>query len=346
MTSLVVTVALMLGFSFFCSLSEASFYAVSPVRVEALRQRGGSFGLRLHALRQRVERPITAILFLNTFANTMGAALAGSIFGEIYDPRYLLLFSLLLTMAVLLFAEIIPKSLGVGYARRLAPALAWPIQLLVWAFYPFVRAGEWFTRLLIPRQKEQSPSEDEIVALAAMGARGGSIMHREAKWVKGALGLDDLPAREIMTPRPVLATISGELTVGQLREELANLAFSRLPVTTEEGPDHITGVVLRRRLVNAYLRGRHELRVADLQQPVKFVPESMRGHQLLRTFIKEKTHMVVVVDEYGGTMGVVTLEDVIEAMIGEEIIDEFDQHPDLREYARRKAAGRMEEGEA
>ncbi|MDP8222756.1 MAG: hemolysin family protein [Candidatus Lernaella stagnicola] len=343
MTALILTVCLMLGLSFFCSVSEAALYAVSPVRVEALRVRGRSHDLKLFDLRANIARPITAILFLNTFANTMGAAIAGSIFGERFTPAMMLPFSIALTVAVLVLAEIIPKSLGVGYARHLAPILAWPIQLLVWSFYPLVRAGEVLTNTLKPKQGEVGPSEDDIVTLAHMGAEGGAIMHMEAKWVKGVLELDKLTARDIMTPRPVLVTLVGNQTIGDLGAELARLDFSRLPVTTEEGPDHIRGIVLRRDLANAFLQGEHDKRVSDLQFKPKFVPESMRGHQLLRVFIQEKTHLVVVVDEYGGTMGVVTLEDVIEAMIGEEIVDEFDAHTDLREFARRRAAAKLEE---
>jgi magnesium and cobalt exporter, CNNM family len=343
MTAMAVTISLMLLLSFFCSMSEASLYAVSPVHVESLSQGGSRSGLRLAALRGRVERPITAILFLNTFANTMGAAIAGSLFGKHFDPTYLFAFSVVLTFAVLVLAEIIPKSLGVGYARTLAPVLSWPIQALVWAFYPLVNVGEWLTRRFTPKQRDEGPSQEDIVTLATMGARDGTIMHMEAKWIKGVLELDSLTAREIMTPRPVVTTLVSDMPVSELGAKLAELDYSRVPVTTAEGLDHITGVVMRRRLVNAFLEGHLDLKVADLQQPAKFVPGSMRGHQLLRTFIQEKTHLVIVVDEYGGTMGVVTLEDVIEAMIGEEIVDEFDEHADLREYARLQAAGRLEE---
>ena len=338
MTALVVTVSLMLAFSFFCSISEAALYSVPTVRVETLRQRQTIMGLRLAALRDRIDRPITAILFLNTFANTMGAAIAGSIWGERFGPQWLLPFSLVLTTTVLVVAEIVPNSLGVGYARTLAPWLAWPIQGLIWMFYPLVHAGELLTKLLKPGGKDAGPSEEEIVARASLGARGGAIMHREARWVKGVLELDNHTARDIMTPRPVLATIVGTRTVEDLANDLANLEFSRFPVTTEEGVDHITGVVMRRDLVNSFLAGHRGLTVAELQKPAHFVPEATRGHQLLRTFIKEKTHQAVVVDEYGGTVGVVTLEDVIETILGEEIVDEFDAHPDLREVARRRAA--------
>jgi len=343
MSALLITIVVMLALSFFCSISEAALYAVPPARVENLRLRGSVMGLRLAGLRERIERPITAILFLNTFANTMGAAIAGGIFGEHFGPAHVLAFSIFLTLAVLLFSEIIPKSLGVGYSRSLAPLLAWPIQVLVWMFYPLVHAGEWLTHLLIPSRKGEGPSEDEIVTLAAMGAKGGAIMSKEAQWVRNVLRLNNRTAGQIMTPRPVLVTVPGEKTVGELADELTKLGFSRLPVISAEGVDHVTGIVLRNRLFEAYLKGERNKRIAELQSPANFVPASMPGHELLRTFIDKRTHIAVVLDEYGGTAGVVSLEDVLEEMLGEEILDEFDTHSDMREYARRKAAKKIKD---
>jgi CBS domain containing-hemolysin-like protein len=241
----------------------------------------------------------------------------------------------------MVFAEIVPKSLGVAYSRVAAPWFAWPIQGMVWALYPFVRAGEGLTALLAPRRGREGPSEEEIIALASLGARGGAISPKEAHWVQHVLRLNDVAAVDIMTPRPVMRTLLGEKTIGELGPELLTLNFSRIPVVTEEGPDFITGIALRRKLVNAYLEGRRDAKVADLQETALFVPATMRGHQLLHFFIEHKMHLAVVVDEYGGVMGLVTLEDVIEAMLGEEIVGEFDAHPDLRQYARERAAARF-----
>lgn len=343
MSALVVAILMMLALSFFCSLSEAALYAVPAARVENLRLRGTSMGIRLAALRERIERPITAILFLNTFANTMGATVAGGIFSERFGHEHVLSFSVVLTFAVLFFSEITPKSLGVGHSRTLAPLLAWPIQGIIWIFYPLVHVGEWIARLLSPARKGEGPSEDEIVTLAALGAKGGAIMTKEAQWVRNVLRLNNAVAGQIMTPRPVLVTVAGRKTVGELADELTKLGFNRLPVVSEEGVDHVTGIVLRSQLFDAVLKGEKNKRVEELQRPVNFVPASMPGHELLRRFIDNRTHMAIVLDEYGGTAGVVTLEDVVEEMLGEEILDEFDTHSDLREFARRKAAKKFKD---
>jgi CBS domain containing-hemolysin-like protein len=271
----------------------------------------------------------------------MGAAIAGSLVGAMFSQDAVLSFSFGLTVAILVVCEIVPKSLGVGYAGGLAPLLAWPIQVLVWALYPVVSFGEWLTSLVAPRRVGLAPAEDEIIALAHLGALHGSILPEEEKWVHGVLRLNDKTAGKLMTPRTVLTTLEGQRTVGDIEKEISSLRHSRIPVTTDEGPDKILGVVLRRNLVNAVLEGRREVRVQDLAQAALFVPASMRGHQLLSAFVEQKNHLAIVVDEYGGTMGVVTLEDVIEAMLGTQIVGELDPHPDMRAYARSQAKKKM-----
>lgn len=342
MLTIMAVVLFMLAVSFFCSIGEAALYAVPPARVEALRAKGSPAGLRLSLLRDRIERPISAILFLNTFANTMGAAIAGALVGAAFHPEYVLPFSLVLTMAVLLFAEIIPKSLGVGYSRKLAPRLAWSIQALVYISWPFVRLGEALAGFFSPRGGKSGPSEDEIIALARLGVRDGKILPEEGWWIKNILRLNDITASEMMTPRPVMTTLVGSRLVSDIAAEIPSLQHSRIPVTSEEGPDHILGFVLRRELVDACITGLQEKRVEELAHKTLFVPAATRGHQLLSFFIESKTHLAIVVDEYGGTMGLVTLEDVIETMLGTQIIDEFDPHPDMREYARSRAAEKVE----
>ncbi len=337
MFAIVVVVLLIMSVSFFCSLAEAALYAVPASRVEALRHRGATSGVRLAALRARVGRPITAILLINTFITMMGAAIIGSLVGAAFGGHAVLPFSFAVTVAILVFSEILPKSLGVGYAGALAPLLAWPIQISVWALYPVVSASEWLTRRIAPRRGGHAPAEDEIIALAHLGALHGSILPEEEKWVHGVLRLNNKTAGDLMTPRTVLTTLEGQRTIGEIEKEIPSLRHSRLPVTTDEGPDQVTGVVLRRDLVDAAVQDKHDLRVQDLARPALFVPASMRGNRLLSTFIANKTHLAIVVDEYGGTMGVVTLEDVIEAILGAQIVGEFDPHPDMRAYARSRA---------
>lgn len=341
MSLIITVVALMLAFSFFCSISEAALYSVPAPHVENLRRENTARGKRLALLRGRIDRPITAILFLNTFANTMGAAIAGALVGLYFSDKIMLPFSLVLTIMVLIFAEIVPKSLGVSFSRQLAPMLSLPIQLMVWAFWPLVRFGELITNIIRPSQEDSGPSEDEIMAMAHLGAQGGGILPEEEEWVKNVLRLNDKTAGDLMTPRPVVSTLVASRTVGEVEKELPLLFHSRIPVITEEGPDHVVGIVMRRSLVDAVVKGDKDLLIKDLARKEMRVDMETPSHALLKMFISQKNHLAVVVDEYGGTQGVVTLEDVIEEMLGEEIVDEFDRHTDMQEFARTQAASKV-----
>jgi CBS domain containing-hemolysin-like protein len=210
-----------------------------------------------------------------------------------------------------------------------------------------VRIGEWIAKTLSPSQQQGGPEEAEIIALAKLGAKSGAIMKKEEKWVRNVLQLNEKTAGEIMTPRTVLTTLRGSLTIGEIERQIPSLHHSRIPVTTEKGADEIIGIVMRRWLVDALIKGKREKKVEELVRPALFVSDEIKGHQLMELLVSKRSHMAVVVDEFGGTMGVVTLEDVIEEMLGFEIVDEFDPHPDMREFAEAQAEqiAREREGE-
>lgn len=340
MTAIViVALATILG-SFFCSMFEATLYSITHAQVELLLKRRAFGADRLARLRANIEESIAAMLTVNTIANTGGAALLGTMVGRQFGDTGSGVFAAVMTIVFLFFAEILPKSIGVRFAYRLGPIVAWPLQVFIWTVWPISKTGQTVTRLLIGRHEHSAPTEDEIVVMTRLAAKHGDLLPQEMRWVENALRLDNVKAHEIMTPRTVVYTLPADLPLARVRQHSEHWVHSRLPLTEDREPDHIVGMVYRRDVFDALVRGERELTLRDLSRPIDFVPDSMRVHQLLDKFIKEKTHIVCVVDEYGGFEGVVTLEDVLECLLGSEIVDEHDRHADMQQLARQRALHR------
>ncbi|ANM30158.1 CBS domain-containing protein [Acidobacteria bacterium Mor1] len=335
MLLLVVSVTAAIVTSAMCSLFEAVLYSVPDSHVDALKQQGRGAGETLRRLRENVDRPIAAILSLNTIANTAGAAVAGYAAASVFGEEKLIWFSAVFTVMILIFSEVIPKTAGVVHSRVLAPMVAGPLNLLVKVFTPFV----WLCRaatLLISRGGDgDEVSEKEIIFMARSGLKAGSIRPDEAQVIENILDLDQKRAREIMTPRAVVASLPQNLSAEEARSIPGTMAHSRLPVY-DSNPDDVVGLVHRRDLLAAVADGKGEVSVGDLIKPVHFVVDTARVHDLMQSFIDRRQHLFVVIDEHGGVAGVVTLEDVLEEVLGTEIVDEFDEVADLREAARRR----------
>lgn len=344
MLTLVIIVIVTLVTASFCSLCEAALYAVSHARLEQLSDSGTAQGKRLYKLRQDVDRPIAAILTLNTIAEVVGATLAGSVAASLFGSWGVGLFSAGFTLAILYCAEIVPKTLGVLYADALAPHLALPIQSIIWFLWPLVWACQQLTRL-IPRTRARLnvASEEDLLALTRIGARAGALRPEEARWIHNALKLDTVKVFDILTPRTVVFSIPQETPVTEAADLALTWNYTRVPITEQGDLDHITGLVIRREVLAAVLQGRTNLTLADVKRPPTFVPESMRVSDLLAKFLRERQHLFIAVDEYGGTAGVVTLEDAVESLLGSEILDEFDRHADLQHLARRRAAAKLKD---
>lgn len=321
--------------SFMCSLFEAALYSITPSQVEVLKQEGARGSERLARLREDVEGPIAAILTVNTIAHTVGAAWCGAMVGEIFGSAAVGVFAAIFTVLVLAVTEIIPKSVGVRYATTLGPMIVWPLQLMIWSVWPIVWVAERSMRLLTGRTERADPSEAEVVLFSRMAKRGGSVREEEHRWVKNALLLDRVSAAELRTPRPVVFMLSADARVGDVVAG-GSWAHSRVPVTDGGDPDRIIGLVHAREVFAAAIAGRENERLRDLIHPIEFVPETMRAHDLLNLFLQKRKHMVAVADEYGGFEGVVTLEDVLECMLGQEIVDESDEIEDMQEHARQR----------
>ena len=337
MIELIVVVLAVILTSAMCSLFEAVLYSVPISHIETLAQDKNPSGLIMRRLRQNVDRPISAILSLNTISNTGGASLAGIIAGNLLGAESIAeyLFSAAFTVSILLFAEVIPKTVGVVYARPLATIIARPLQLLVWIFMPFIILCRVATRLVAKEQKEQDISDEELISLARLGRRSGALNPTEAKVIQNILSLKSKTAGDIMTPRTVVFSLQDELTVEEARNQRGIWSHSRIPVYEKDFED-IVGIVLRRDILAALTDDRNTTKLADLMRPVHFVAESHSLDSILQTFLERRQHLFVVIDEYGGLAGVLTLEDVLEEILGTEIVDESDRVDDLRELARRR----------
>lgn len=337
MIELLIVVLAVVLISGTCSLFEAVLYSVPVSHVESLAQAGQKSGKILRRLRNNVDRPISAILSLNTIANTGGASLAGIIAGNILgkDSIEEYVFSAAFTLAILLFAEVIPKTIGVVYARPVASFIAQPLQLLVWVFTPFILLCRLATRLVAKEQEDQNISDQELISLARLGHRSGSLDPTEAGVIQNILSLKSQTAAEVMTPRTVVFSLSENLTLEEARNQKGFWAHSRIPVYSE-GFEDIVGIILRRDMLAALTDEEDNRTLSDLMRPVHFVAESHTLDRILQLFLEKRQHLFIVIDEYSGLSGVLTLEDVLEEILGKEIVDESDQVTDMRELARRR----------
>ena len=332
----VLAVLLVLLVSAFCSLSEASLYSVRRPYLRKRAEEGSYSAKILLGFKDNIERPISAILIVNTVANTAGASLAGAEAQMLFGKTAFIWFSLAFAIAVLVFSEIFPKILGVAYNQSVANAIAIPWAVAVKLLSPMVILVDSAAKLVKPRRVAAAP-EEEVQQMAMISAEEGSIMPYEAELVRNALGLDKTEAREIMTPRSVVTRLPAGMTLQQAYNQLTNFTYSRIPIFDADNPDTWTGIVLSRDILSGIADEQSSKRLEQICKPIYFVTENTPGHVLLRLFLKRRTHLFVVVGQPNIVSGIVTLEDVLEAILGQEIVDEVDVADDMQELARKIA---------
>ncbi|MFH1076334.1 MAG: hemolysin family protein [Pseudomonadota bacterium] len=335
MTVLILVCAIAIVASALCSLCEAVLYSVPISQIEGMAQAGEPAGRILKKLRDEIDRPIAAILTLNTISNTAGAAIAGSAAAAIWGHVSVGYFSVLFTLAILIFSEVIPKTIGVAYSQRLAGFVALTLQWMVNLLMPMVWLCNLVTRLVARDKAKSAVSAEDIVIMARLGRIAGEIGRDEEKVIKNILSLKKKTARDVMTPRTVMFSFNEDLTVQEIQQHAGIWPHSRIPVYSEN-PDDIVGVVLRRDVFEALAEDKHDIRLNDLMHSAHFCPASLNLDKLLLDFLEQKQHLFIVIDEFGGVAGIVTLEDVLEEILGKEIVDESDQVVDMRELARRR----------
>ncbi len=322
-----------LFFSFLCSMLEAMLLSVTPAFAEVLREEKPKAGDRLRILKEDIDRPLAAILSLNTIAHTVGAAGVGAQAAHVFGDAYLGIVSAVLTFLILVLSEIIPKTIGAVYWRQIAPFGSLVIVWLVRMLYPLVVLSQLITKLISRGKKYSSVTREEFHALADIGKKEGVFHETESHIFKNLLTFRTIQAKDIMTPRVVMFSLKANLTIHDIVKKHIDLKFSRIPLY-DESKDRITHYVLKSDILDRIVNDNQEVSLKDLAREIIAVPEIVYLPKLFEELLNEHEYIAIVIDEYGGVSGVVTMEDVLETIMGIEIVDETDEAIDMRNLAR------------
>lgn len=331
MTLIIAVSIAILIISFLCSLLEAVFLSINPAFVALSVKAHKRSGRLLEHLKENIDRPISAILTLNTISHTIGASVVGALVQKQYGDEFVTAASVVLTIAILFLSEILPKVIGATYWKKLAPMAAYTIQLMIFLLFPLVRMSEFIGKAFT-RPDTASFTREEMLATAEIGVEEGTIHKKESAIIKNLLMLNNMFVSDIMTPRSVMFALEGEETVEDVSNKYRPIRFSRIPVY-EGNLDNIIGLTHRYKILEALSNDKHDMAIRDVTTPINSVPERMTVAGVIDLFIKRKEHLALAVDEYGIVTGIVTLEDAIETLLGVEIVDEFDNITDMRQYA-------------
>lgn len=329
---LIFYVTLALGISFLCSVLEAILLSTPVTHIASTIDNGKRSTKLMDKHKTDVERPISAILTLNTVAHTVGAAGAGAQAVGIFGDAWFGVISAVLTVLILVFSEIIPKTIGATYWKPLNAFAAYTIEGLVWILFPAVWLLEKTTQLLKSDEAIPTISRLEIEAMARIGASEGALVEREDRILRNLFHLEKVQVETVMTPRTVVLAFQQDKTVREVLAEHSTIPYSRLPIF-KEAMDDCDGFVLRNELYKTYAMRNPDTALRDLKRPITAVPETNSVASLFDSFISKQNHILLVIDEYGGTAGVITMEDAIETLLGIEITDESDVVADLRKIA-------------
>lgn len=335
MTLLISYVLLALVISFLCSISEAVLLSIRRSYVQTLQAEKPDTATMLTGLLENLDRPLAAILSLNTIAHTVGAAGAGAQAAAVFGDAIIGVFSGILTLLILVLSEIIPKTLGATHWRRLAPVVGRSLVWLITLMKPFVWLSERITSLITDGKAGIAFTRDEFAAMVHIGAKQGQLESRESRIFQNIMKLDGLGVTDIMTPRLVVFSLAETTTVATFAKTHAEQPFSRIPVYGET-PDEVSGFVIKSDVLTQFAKNEGEKTLGDIKRPLTTVPETLSLSDLFETLIEKRDHIALVVDEYGTVDGLVTLEDVIETVLGLEIVDELDTVEDMRALARKK----------
>ncbi|MBN2167408.1 MAG: HlyC/CorC family transporter [Marinilabiliaceae bacterium] len=335
MIALIVYLFLALFVSFLCSIMESVLLS-TPQSFLMVKQNSGQVWAKMFVdLKINIDKPLSAILSLNTVAHTIGAAGVGAQAVKVFGEMYFGLVSAILTILILVLTEIIPKTIGARYWRRLSKLSYFTIRVMIILTYPLVIMSALITKLISGNRKEQTTSREEIAALASIGADEGLFSDKENKIIQNILRLKNVKVTEIMTPRVVVAVADENITLSEFLKNKNYLMFSRIPVFSGDD-ENITGYVFRQNVFENLAEDKHSLILKDIKREIFVAPNSMVLFSLWEKLLEKKEHIALVVDEYGGLDGIVTMEDIIETLLGLEIVDEKDTIIDMQKYARER----------
>ncbi|WP_339135741.1 MAG: hemolysin family protein [Candidatus Electrothrix sp. GW3-4] len=333
---LILYVLLALLFSFLCSVAESVLLSITPSYIEGQKEKRPQYAALLKQLRlDNVDRSLAAILTLNTIAHTVGAIGSGSKATVVFGSAWFGVFSAVMTLLILFLSEIVPKTLGTVYWAQLAGPTSYLVNILIVVLYPLVWISEKLTKSISHGNDIHIFSRDEFIAMAQVGVETGHIRDKESRIIRNIFRFESLKVNDIMTPRAVISALPEDMKIIDSMKQVTQTPFSRLPLYAMH-IDDITGFVLKEDILINAAQKQSDKKLTALKREILFVPESISLVVLLERFLKERQHIAIVVDEHGGTDGLVTLEDLIETLMGMEIMDETDDVEDMRSLARKQ----------
>ncbi len=350
MITLLVFAAVSIGFSFLCSILEAVLLSVTPAYIRTSEASGSKTGTLLNAYKEDIDRPLSAILTLNTIAHTVGAmgvgAIAGKLYGSpdhsIFGISYESIIAGVMTLAILILSEIIPKTIGANNWKALTPFTVRTLQILLFLLAPLVWVSQLITKKLKKDKEKSVLSRSDFAAMTNVAAESGGIQKAESKIITNLLNFEKMRVRDIMSPKTVAFMANEEETISDFYNNNKSMGFSRIPVYADQ-TDNITGIVLKDEILEKMAEDKHTTKLKDIKKPVKFITDQTELPDLFSNLTKERQHLMVVVDEFGNVIGLVSQEDLFETLLGEEIIDETDTVKDLQQLAKEKWAAKQKE---
>ena len=325
---MIVSIAL----SALCSTLEATLLSTPLSYITGLEDQGVKGAQRLKRLKQNPDRPISAILCLNTIANTVGASIVGSLVYEVYGDALVGIFSTIFTLCILIFSEIIPKTIGTSYWRSLALPASVIINSMIFISFPLVWILERLQKLISANSNQVSVSREDISAMVSVATEEEVIEKDEKKMIQNLLKLDEVTAHEIMTPSVVVEMVHGSMTIKEFYD--SDNTHSRILVYDEDNDEYVVGYVLRQEVLEKMAEDSFDTPLNDIIRPILTFGEEDSVADIWEKLLEKKEHISAILDEYGSLRGIVTMEDVIETMLGQEIVDEKDEVVDMQEYAK------------
>jgi CBS domain containing-hemolysin-like protein len=335
MITLIAYLFLALFVSFLCSIMESVLLSTPHTFLIVKHDKGHIWAKSFIDLKSNIDKPLSAILSLNTVAHTVGAAGVGAQAVKIFGEAYFGIVSAILTILILVFTEIIPKTIGARYWKNLTRVTYYTIKIMIIATYPLVVLSSVITKAFSKQKNGNTTSREEIAALTNIGLDEGLFTDKENKIIQNILKLKNIKVTEIMTPRVVVAVADESLTLQDFLQNKDYLKYSRIPVYSEND-ENITGYVFRQKVFEHLAEDQHTLMLKDIKRDIIIVPENIVLFSLWEKLLDKKEHIALIVDEYGGMDGIVTMEDIIETLLGLEIVDEKDTITDMRKFARER----------
>ncbi len=321
-------------FSFLCSMLEAVILSTTSTFVDIKNEEKKKYAVKLKRLKNKIDQPLAAILTLNTFAHTIGAAGVGAQAQLLWGNEYLSIVSIVLTLLILFLSEIIPKTIGATYWRQLAPSATYIILWMIYILYPFVIISQLLTKITGKGEKDNVFTRKDFSALAKIGTKVGVFNKDESRILDNLINFNNIIVKNILTPRTVVKSVNEDVTVEYFYKNNETTTFSRIPIYSRNS-DNVTGFILKDEVLIEMINKNYSKKLRELKREITVVFENYPVHKLFKDMIQNNDQIVLVIDEYGVMEGIVTMEDIVETLLGLEIMDETDSYKDMREVAKK-----------